>query len=234
MIAWQPGVWKTESSSSDPVDAGGRRALGERFDRWTVLHPHVPALRQALALPTLAWRLGLGPAVSRLRLADADTPLVMLTVTGRTTGEARHLPVVLHEHQGGSYLWCPYGGRAQWYRNVVANPVVTVQSSAGTRAMRADAVDDVDRLMELVADLRQFDETFLRSYLASEGIEDTPESLAANAHRLHLRRLTPTTEPGPPPLEADLTWVWLVPLAVIVAGVVLRTRRVRRASHLRR
>ncbi len=91
--------------------------------------------------------------------------------------------------------------------------------------MRAEAIDDVDHLIELVADLREFDETFLRSYLASEGIEDTPEAIAANAHRVHVRRLAPTTETGPPPLVADLAWAWLVPTAVIAAGVVLRTRR---------
>ena len=199
------------------------RTLGERFDRWTVLHPHVPALRLALGMPTLAWRLGLGPVISRVE--NARSHMVMLTVVGRRSGVPRHLPVALHQWRGESYLWCPYGSRAQWYRNIVANPVVTVQSSEGARAMRAEAVDDVDHLLELVADLRDFDETFLRSYLDSEGIEDTPEAIAANAHRVHIRRLEPTTAPGPPPLEADLVWAWLIPAAVIAAGVALTTRR---------
>ena len=200
-----------------------QRSLGERLDTWTVLHPHVPALRQALALPTLAWRLGLGPALSRI--GNANSHLVMLTVTGRKSGRPRHVPVAVHERRGEAYLWCPYGGRAQWYRNILADPVVTVQSGDGTHTMRAEAIDDVDHVIELVADLRDFDETFLRSYLASEGIEDTPEAIAANAHRVHVRRLAPTTETGPPPLAADLKWAWLVPTAVIAAGVVLRTRR---------
>ena len=215
-------VFRFVEGTAGPGDDDGARPLGERLESWTVLHPHVPALRLALAAPTLAWRLGLGPVISRI--GNARSHLVMLTVTGRRSGVPRHLPVALHQRGEETYLWCPYGSRAQWYRNVVANPLVTVQSSEGARAMRADAVDDGDHLLELVADLREFDETFLRSYLASEGIEDTPEAIAANAHRVHVRRLEPTTEPGPPPLQADLAWAWLIPPALIAAVIALRTR----------
>ncbi len=203
-----------------------RATLAERFDTWTVLHPHVPALRFGLALPALAWRLGLGPTVSRIRTVAEGSHLVMLTVTGRTSGLPRHLPVALHEFRGEEYLWCPYGSRAQWFRNVVANPVVTLQSDSGTEVKRAVAVEDLDDLMAIVADLRDFDETLLRSYLSSETIKDTPQDLAANAHRLHVRRLEPTSRPGPPPLEADLRWVWILPPAV-VAAVLLGRRRPR-------
>ncbi|MDO8121236.1 nitroreductase/quinone reductase family protein [Isoptericola sp. b490] len=184
-----------------------RATLGERLDTWTVLHPHLPGLRHALALPTLAWRMGVGPLVSRATTRGSH--LVMLTVTGRTSGTPHHMPVALHDLGGRPYLWCPYGSRAQWYRNLVADPVVTVQSDRA-RTMRAVPVTDPDDLRSVVADLRGFDETFWRSYLAAEGIDDDPESLARNADRLHVRFLEPTLEVGPAPLAADLAWVWAV------------------------
>jgi hypothetical protein len=84
--------------------------------------------------------------------------------------------------------------------------------------MRAVPVGDLDDVRAVVADLQHFDPVFFRSYLDSEGIPDTPEGITENAHRLHLRWLEPTTEPGPPGVEADLRWVWLLP----VAGVAVR------------
>lgn len=194
------------------------------MDDWTVLHPRAHGIRQVLAGPLLAWRLGIGPLLSRRAVRGGR--LVVLTVTGRTTGAARHLPVVVHELGDRTYLWCPYGSRARWFPNVVANPLVTVQSHRGTRAMRAVPLDGLDEVREVVADLRQFDETFLRSYLASEDVPDTPDGLAAHRDRLHLRWLEPTDEVGPPGLPADLRWVWSVP----VLGVLLAVRRAHRRA----
>jgi MYXO-CTERM domain-containing protein len=89
--------------------------------------------------------------------------------------------------------------------------------------MRAVAIEDDDEAVEVVSDLRRFDEPYLRLYLAAEGIADTPQDIASNKHRLHIRRLVSTPEKGPPPLGADLVWLWLVP--VIAAAWSARRRR---------
>jgi hypothetical protein len=135
------------------------------------------------------------------------------------------MPLTTHVVDGRTYLWCPYGGRSQWYRNVTANPVVTVQSPRGTQAMRAVGLEDVDEAMEVVSELRRFDLVFLRSYLADEGIADTSEDIARNAQRLHILRLEPTQDEGPPALEADLLWLWLVPVVAVAASIIRRRRR---------
>ena len=59
--------------------------------------------------------------------------------------------------------------------------------------------------------LRRFGGSFFRDHLASQGLADDDEELAHSWQRLRLRRLEPTHQPGPAPLRADLTWVWLVP-----------------------
>lgn len=193
------------------------------MDDWTVLHPHARGMRQALAGPLLAWRLGLGPVLSRKVIRGAR--LVALTVTGRKTGAPRHLPVAVHELGDRTYLWCPYGSRARWFHNLAANPVVTVQSHRGAHAMRAVPLDGLDEVRTVVEDLRRFDEAFLRSYLESEGVPDTPEGIAEHADRLHLRWLEPTTEPGPRGVQADLLWFWLLPVVGAAAGAVAALRR---------
>lgn len=187
-----------------------------------MLHPRAHGIREALAGPLLAWRLGLGPLLSRRAVRGGR--LVVLTVTGRTTGAARHLPVVVHELGDRAYLWCPYGSRARWFPNVVANPLVTVQSHRGARALRAVPLGGPEEVREVVADLRRFDETFLRSYLAAEGVPDTAEGVVAHRDRLHLRWLEPTDEVGPPGLAADLRWVWWA-AALGVLALARRTRR---------
>lgn len=175
-----------------------------------------------MRLPIVLWRLGLGPVIGRGEVRGSH--LVMLTVTGRSSGLPRHTPVAAHEVGNRTYLWCPYGGRSQWYRNAVVNPLVTVQSPRGTRVVRAKGIEDVDEAMVVVAELRRFDEAFLRSYLAAEGIDDTGEDIARNWQRLHLRRLEPTQEPGPRPLEADLAWLWGIPVAAAVVAVAAAKR----------
>lgn len=168
-------------------------------------------------LPIVLWRLGLGPLVGR--------SFMVLTVTGRSSGRPRHTTVIPHVVGGQTYVWCPWGGRSQWYRNVMANPVVTVQSYRGTQVVRAVRIEDDDEAVEVVAELRRSDLPFLRLYLDAEGIADTPEAIVRNKQRLHIRRLDPATEEGPPALEADLVWLWLVPVAVAALGLGRRCRR---------
>ncbi len=193
-----------------------RQSVRERIEGLSRRYPDTSVRRELERLPVLMWRLGLGPLVGR--------PLALLTVTGRSSGLPRRTPVHPHIVGGNTYVWCPYGGRSQWYRNMMANPVVTVQSHRGTQVMRAVAIEDDHEALEVVSDLRRFDVPFLRRYLEAENIADTPEDIARNKQRLHIRRLVSTPEEGPPALKADLAWVWIVPAVAAAAGRRCRSR----------
>ena len=184
-----------------------RQALVERIgERSPAQYPETPWQRADLRMPIVLWRLGLG------RLPG---PLVLLTVTGRSSGQPRRTPVTAHVVGGRTYLWCPYRGRSQWYRNLMANPVATTQSRHGTQVVRAVALGDEDEAVTVAAELRRFNPPWWRRYLDAEGIADTQEDLARNMARLHIRRLEPTPEEGPPALKADLVGLWLVPVALM-------------------
>lgn len=176
-----------------------------------------PGSRMMLRAPVGLWRLGLGPLAGRVWM--------VVTTTGRSSGLPRHTVVYPHVIGGRTYLWCPYGGRAQWYRNLVAEPVATVQWRRGTHVVRAAPLTDEAEALEVVAALRRFGASWFRGYLTSQGLEDTNEEILQHWQRLHLRRLEPTTEPGPPPLRVDLAWVWLVPASALVVGLMRRRRR---------
>lgn len=199
-----------------------RQAVAERFGEWSpARYPETPWQRADLRMPIVLWRLGLG------RLAG---PLILLTVSGRSSGLPRRTPVTAHVIEGRTYVWCPYRGRSQWYRNLLANPVATVQSRRGTHVVRAVAIEDDDEAVRVVAELRRFNPPWLRRYLDAEGIADTPADIARNKQRLHLRRLEPTPVEGPPALKADLVWLWLVPVAVAALSAMRRCRRPGRAD----
>ena len=73
-------------------------------------------------LPILLYRCGLGRLLGQR--------VMLLTHTGRVSGRPRRavIEVVQHDEQG--YLAASgFGPRADWYRNVVANPDATIQGS---------------------------------------------------------------------------------------------------------
>lgn len=199
-----------------------RQLLAGQFEEWNRRYPDAPVRRGLMRLPVVLWRLGLGPLVGRATIRDGS--LALLTVTGRSSGLPRRTPVTAHVVGGRTYVWCPYGGRSQWYRNLVANPVATVQCR-GTQVVRAVSIEDDEEAVEVVSELRRFDVLFLRHYLDAEGIADTPEDIARNKQRLHIRRLEPTPEAGPPALGADLVLLWLFPVAIAALSVRRRCRR---------
>lgn len=134
----------------------------------------------------------------------------LLTTTGRTSGLPRRAPLSAHRLNGRLYAWDPYGERAHWYRNLVADPIVTVQDGHGTwvaRAVHPTDPDEATALYELIGRAigRRFHE-----YLAAAGIEDSPAGFADAIDHIHVVRFDPVSQPGPPPVEADLAWVWLV------------------------
>lgn len=67
------------------------------------------------------------------------TPVLLLTTTGRRTGEARTVPLVYFEQDGSYVVAASNGGHWEpaWYLNLVANPSVRVE--VGSRGFDARA-----------------------------------------------------------------------------------------------
>jgi hypothetical protein len=62
---------------------------------------------------------------------EAGAPVLILSTTGRKSGQERKTPVIYHRDEAGDYLLVASKGGApahpHWYLNLVANPLVTVQ-----------------------------------------------------------------------------------------------------------
>jgi deazaflavin-dependent oxidoreductase (nitroreductase family) len=189
--------------------------LAERVDAWVTAYPDARVRRLVFRAPLALWRLGLGPMVGHA--------FVLLTTRGRTSGLPRRVALTPHRMRGHLYVWDPYGERSQWFRNVRADPIVTVQDASGTWTARAVGVGDDQEATELHELLERFGRRQLGAYCEVLGIAGTAATFAANRDRLHIARLEPVSQPGPEPLTADRWWVST--LAVLAAASLVSRRR---------
>lgn len=104
----------------------GRRS-GARRTR-TFAHPPRTRMQRAVhRAPIALFRIGLGGLFGRR--------LLLLTHTGRRTGASRQVVLeVVGRHEDGYLVASGYGSRAQWYRNVLAEPHVRFRIGRCTHA----------------------------------------------------------------------------------------------------
>jgi deazaflavin-dependent oxidoreductase (nitroreductase family) len=172
-------------------------------------YPSRRVMQMVYRSPIWLYRLGLGPLVGR--------GFMILTTTGRKSGLPRRTAVEFHQHHGRKYVVVGWTA-ADWYKNILANPLVTIQTAWGTERVRA-------RRMITIEDLREAWEVvehspILQGVISLVGL--SWESFVAQQDRFIILTFDPTDEPTPPPLEADLRWVSFVALSSIVLSVLLQ------------
>lgn len=77
-----------------------------------------------------------------------DRPMVLLTYRGARTGKVRKTPVMRVEHDGHYAAVASKGGEPtnpDWYRSVLAEPVVDLQDGTTTREYRAREVTGTEK-----------------------------------------------------------------------------------------
>ena len=105
---------------------------GEGLNMEIIDRPAPPAGLHRLLwrLPIRLYRLGLGPVLGRR--------VMLLTHTGRVSGLPRQAVIEVVQRDAHGYVAASgFGPRADWYRNVTANPDVTLQ--IGGRRVQATA-----------------------------------------------------------------------------------------------
>ncbi|MBI1258161.1 MAG: nitroreductase family deazaflavin-dependent oxidoreductase [Chloroflexi bacterium] len=157
-------------------------------------------LRWVYKAPLVLWRMGLGFLLGRY--------IMVITTSGRKSGLPRHTMAEWHPLNGGKFVPVNYGERAQWYRNIEADPRVTIQTSDGTQSAIARRITDDDELIAAYHVIKTRNPMMAQWYLNAHDLADSEADLLARKDRIYLLAFDPTGEPTPPPLEADLTWVW--------------------------
>lgn len=159
--------------------------------------------------PLVLWRMGFGPLLGRY--------LMVVTATGRKSGLPRRAMVEYHEFDGKKVVPCAFGERAQWYRNITADPRVTIQTADGVEHVRARRISDPEELIASYEVMHRRNPVMLDAYLRMLGVRSNPEDVIAQRECIYWLTFEPTGEPTPPPLRADLRWV----LPALAAGLIL-------------
>ena len=163
--------------------------------------------------PLWLWRMGLGAILGRFYL--------VLTTTGWKSHQPRHTVLEFSVRDGRAYISPGWGRRTIWYRNILADPRVTAERAGRAESAIAVHVTAEEELAQVYRQAKGTSPVW-QQWLESWGVRDEePDFIAAHKDRLITLRLDPTTDKTPPPLRADLVWVW--PLLLLVAMIAYHT-----------
>ena len=183
----------------------------QQIEKGFMTYPGDAWKRTLFKAPIQLWRLGLGPIIGKV--------ILLITHTGRKTGLPRRTMVEYHKLDGAKYAPCAFGLKADWYKNIVANPYVTIQSSDGVESVNAIRVTDDQELVAVYELFKRRDPLLLKWYLRSLDIQQDYADLLAKKDRIYWLRFDPTGQPTPPPLTQDLSWVW-VPVGLAIIAIL--------------
>ena len=131
------------------------------------------------------YRVGLGNVIGRL--------VLLLTTTGRKSGLPRATPLQYEEIDGAIYVASARGTKADWFRNILANPCVHVRIGNRQFEARAEPITDACRIADLLELRLSRHRRMVGAILRSEGLPAEPSrlDLEAYAHRLAMVILRP-------------------------------------------
>lgn len=119
-----------------------------------------------MKLPRIWYKLGLGPIVGRIYL--------ILTTTGRKTGLLRETPLQYEEADGVIYVGSARGTEADWVRNILANPNVSVRLKAGQFEGVAEVITDPGRIADFLQLRLERRPRMMGAMLRAEGLPPNP------------------------------------------------------------
>ncbi len=131
------------------------------------------------------YAIGFGPIVGRL--------LLLITTTGRKSGLPRTTALQYEEVDNAIYIASSKGTHADWFKNLVADPCVTVRVKSRQFAGRAQLITDPVRIADFVELRLRRHPKMVGVILKSDGLSATPgrAELEAYAGKLAMAIIRP-------------------------------------------
>ena len=76
--------------------------------------------------------------------------ILLLTTIGRKTGRAHVTPLQYEQLNGSFYVASARGRDADWYRNILANPEVTVEIAGKIFSAHAQTITDAEEIADFI------------------------------------------------------------------------------------
>ena len=136
----------------------------KRFSIWKILkYP-----------PQFFYAIGLGQIYGRL--------VLLLTTTGRKSGLPRVTPLQYEEINDCIYIASARGTKADWYRNIVANPKVNIRVKASQFDGAAEPVTDPERIADFLEYRLSKHPRMIGFIMSREGISKNPSRVELEKH----------------------------------------------------
>jgi deazaflavin-dependent oxidoreductase (nitroreductase family) len=163
----------------DGKSISSRQPTFLRSNRFMPLRPPPPHLFKSL------YALGFGSIVGRL--------ILLLTTRGRKTGLARLTALQYEEIDGAIVVGSSRGTKADWYRNILADPHVLVRVKSGEFRGLAEPSTDPDRIADFLEYRLKQHPRMVASILRAEGLPASPSraDLKGYASRLAIVVIRP-------------------------------------------
>ena len=128
----------------------------KRFSLWKIIkYP-----------PQFLYAIGLGPIYGRM--------VLLLTTTGRKSGLPRVTPLQYEEINGYIYIGSARGTKADWYRNIVANPKVNIRVRRRQFDGAAEPVTDPGRIADFLEYRLAKSPRMIGFIMSREGVSKKP------------------------------------------------------------
>ncbi|MGD8455765.1 MAG: nitroreductase/quinone reductase family protein [Anaerolineales bacterium] len=116
--------------------------------------------------PQIAYALGLGSLIGR--------KVLLLTTTGRKSGLPRVTPLQYEYIDGDYYLGSALGIKSDWYRNILANPLVDVRVGRKKFKGTADTSTAIERIVDFIQYRLERNPRMLGTILKAHGFPSQP------------------------------------------------------------
>ena len=124
--------------------------------------------------PQFLYAIGLGPFYGRL--------VLLLTTTGRKSGLPRVTPLQYEEIDGGIVIASARGTKADWYRNIVANPKVNIRVKSSQFEGAAEPVTDPQRIADFLEYRLSKHPRMIGFIMSREGVSKNPTRVELEKH----------------------------------------------------
>jgi len=124
--------------------------------------------------PQVAYALGLGPIIGR--------KILLLTTTGRKTGLPRVTPLQYEEIDGCYYIGSAMGKRSDWYKNLEANPKVTVRVGRKIFQGVAETITDISQVADFLEERLARNPRMVGAILKVHGMPTRPTRAQIEAY----------------------------------------------------
>lgn len=177
-------------------------------------------MRTMMQMPLWMYRLGWGRVIRNL-------PFMVLTTCGRTSHKPRHTVLEYRRHGSKLYVFSMWGTRADWYKNILNDPHVTVRRGSEARTAVASVVDDPAEAMRALYMFRHHSPIY-NQVMAWMSSADTinMNTLTDVADEFTVVRFELTDDPiHLPTIAADRAWVGQAIVALTALLIIVRLAR---------